>query len=251
MAVVLPVTFATLPAIPNPAASLFDQNFIALANAINAILATSGVTINAQTGITYTVVVGDLAKLVTFTNAAAIAVTLPQAIGTFTAPWFADFACLTSSTGSVTITPTTSSIDGAASIVLRPGQSLRVVSDGTNYQVERGLAGITRTFVSSGQTITSAGALTLAHGLVAQPIGTMTELVNTTGEVGYSIGDRVQMAVGAGNADNRGVSITADSANLNIRYGGAAGAFEVLNKTTGIFTAITNGSWQCVFRAWA
>src|SRR6185312_9976247 len=41
--------------------------------------------VNAQTGTTYTVQATDCGKLVTFSNAAAIAVTLPQATGSFAA----------------------------------------------------------------------------------------------------------------------------------------------------------------------
>lgn len=42
------------------------------------ILATSIVAINAQTGTTYTAVVGDVGKLITLSNAAAITFTIPQ-----------------------------------------------------------------------------------------------------------------------------------------------------------------------------
>lgn len=98
--------------------------------------------VNAQTGTTYTVVSGDQAKLVTFANASAIAVTLPQATGSFAAGWFADLTTLASSTGTATITPTTSTIDGATTLQLPPGTSVRIVSDGTNYQIQRGIGRI-------------------------------------------------------------------------------------------------------------
>lgn len=44
------------------------------------ILATSIVAINAQTGTTYTAVAGDVGKLITLTNAAAIAFTVPPSV---------------------------------------------------------------------------------------------------------------------------------------------------------------------------
>jgi hypothetical protein len=88
--------------------------------------------VNAQTGTTYTIVAGDLSKLVTFSNASSIAVTLPQATGSFAAGFYADLKNI--GVGAVTITPTTSTINGAATLVLNTGQSVRVVSDGTNYQ---------------------------------------------------------------------------------------------------------------------
>lgn len=98
--------------------------------------------VNAQTGTTYTVVDGDRAKIITLTNAASIAVTLPQAGATsaFQNGWFADFQNISASS-IVTITPTTSTIGGAATLRLFPGQGARVVSDGTNYFVVRGVGG--------------------------------------------------------------------------------------------------------------
>ena len=44
------------------------------------ILATAVVAINAQTGTTYTAVAGDVGKLVTLSNAAAIALTIPPSV---------------------------------------------------------------------------------------------------------------------------------------------------------------------------
>lgn len=94
--------------------------------------------VNAQTGTTYTVLDGDRSKLVTLTNASSIAVTLPQAGGSseFVAGWFAHFQ--NRGAGVVTITPTTSTIDGAASITLSQHQGLTIHSDGTNYFTQRG-----------------------------------------------------------------------------------------------------------------
>lgn len=91
---------------------------------------------NAQTGTTYTVLTGDRGKLVTLSNAAAIAVTLPVAGGTFPDGWFVDVQCI--GAGTATITPTTSTINGAATLVLTTGQSARIVSDGTNYRALTG-----------------------------------------------------------------------------------------------------------------
>lgn len=94
--------------------------------------------VNAQTGTTYTVADTDRSKLVTFSNSSAVAVTLPQAATSskFASGWFADFENL--NTGVVTITPTTSTINGVATYTLLKGQGVRIVSDGTNYQVQQG-----------------------------------------------------------------------------------------------------------------
>lgn len=89
--------------------------------------------VNAQTGTTYTTLTGDRSKLVTYSNAAAIAVTQPQAnSSTFSAGWF-HFA-ENIGAGAVTYTPITSTINGAATLVLRKGQWALIVSDGTNFR---------------------------------------------------------------------------------------------------------------------
>lgn len=96
------------------------------------------IAINTQTGTTYVYVDGDRGKLVTHSNGSAVAGTLPQAgaSSTFVAGWFANVANL--GAGTVTITPTTSTIDGAASITLLTNESIGIISDGANYFTVRG-----------------------------------------------------------------------------------------------------------------
>jgi hypothetical protein len=96
-------------------------------------------TFNAQTGTSYTFVAGDNTKFVTFNNGSAIAAALPQATGSFTTGWTVDAGTI--GAGTVTITPTTSTIDAtriggsaaATSITITTGKSVRLVSNGTNY----------------------------------------------------------------------------------------------------------------------
>ena len=97
--------------------------------------------VNAQTGTSYTVLNSDRGKLVTLTNASAVAVSLPQAgFGSaFIDGWFADFQ--NRGAGTVTITPATSTIDGGASVALLQNQGIRIFSNGTNYFTQRGLSG--------------------------------------------------------------------------------------------------------------
>lgn len=89
--------------------------------------------INAQTGTTYTVLSTDACALVTFSNASAIAVTLPQATGSFAAGF--GFDVQNKGVGLVTITPTTSTINGLSTLTLATNQGCTIVSDGTNWQV--------------------------------------------------------------------------------------------------------------------
>lgn len=88
--------------------------------------------VNAQSGTSYAIVTGDCGKLVSATNAASQAYTIAQAGTTgFLASWFTDLR--NNGTGTLTLTPTTSTINGGATLSLTTGQYARIVSDGTNY----------------------------------------------------------------------------------------------------------------------
>ena len=86
---------------------------------------------------TYTVLSTDNGKLLTFTNASPVAVTLPHAT---LLP--AGFNCAISNlgTGTVTLTPTTSTIDGLLSLNLTQYQGMQIYSTGSNYETVRGAA---------------------------------------------------------------------------------------------------------------
>jgi hypothetical protein len=123
--------------------------------------------VNAQVGTSYTFVASDLSKLVTLTNASAVAVTLPQATaasGSFAPGWFVDV--VNRGAGTVTITPTTSTINGGASIALAINNSVKIVSDGTNYFALQGKSAINVTGAISHNFATSNnadGSLNLAQ----------------------------------------------------------------------------------------
>lgn len=106
-------------------------------------------------------------------------------------------------------------------------------------------------YTSSDQTITSGGALTLAHGLGAIPLDIKIFLVCVTGELGYTAGDilLVNPSVSTVLGTNKGLSIVPDATNLNIRMGSAAASFDVINKGTGASAAITNVNWNLRFIA--
>jgi hypothetical protein len=121
-------------------------------------------TVNSQTGTSYTVVDGDCGKVVRFNNAASVAATLPQANGsTFVSGWTADFQNI--GAGSVTITPATSTINGNSNLVLLTNQGAHCDSDGANYTCVLGVgaaggSGVTSVVCGSGLTggtITSSG----------------------------------------------------------------------------------------------
>lgn len=94
--------------------------------------------VNAQTGTTYAILDTDRAKIITAVNAAAQAYSIAAAgaASAFQAGWFADVQNnSTNVAGIITVTPTTSTINGASTLKIQPGQYVRIVSDGTNYQV--------------------------------------------------------------------------------------------------------------------
>lgn len=145
---------------------------------------------NNQTGTSYTIVALDGGKLVTFSNAAAIAVALPAA-STLGAWWYAELQNIGNS--NVTITPTTSTIDGAASFVLGPGQGIKVLSDGTNYSTFRGL-GISLTSPAFLGTPTAPTAAVNTNttqiattAFVVGQASNATPLMNGTAAVGSSL----------------------------------------------------------------
>lgn len=153
-------------------------------------------TVNAQTGTTYTFVNTDcdptLRTVVTFSNAAAVAVTLPQAgaSGNFAA---CTIKVVNLGVGIVTITPTTSTINGTSTLVVPSKSSAVISNDSTglstgNYMAELGNSSFYSHLISAGPTtapaLTSCGttpaiAGTDTAGTVTMGTGTPTGCVIT------------------------------------------------------------------------
>jgi hypothetical protein len=109
-------------------------------------------------------------------------------------------------------------------------------------------------YESPEQTITSAGALTLAHGLGVEPVLIQVVLICKTAESGYNVGDKlfVNPNLTRSGTANQGAVVVPDTTNLNIRFGAYAGyAFTCLDKNTGVAASVSNTKWKVVFRAWA
>lgn len=121
----------------------------------------------------------------------------------------------------------------------------------TAYKVNGTAIPFTKEFVSSAQTITNGGSLALPHSLGVQPKLYVVEFTCITGEAGYTAGDEVCSEAFASNAavDNGLLAVVPDATNLNVRFNNVG--LTVINKTTGVSTAVTNGNWNVVFKAWA
>lgn len=124
----------------------------------NQLSATGGASLStaldARTSTSESIVTSDAGKFITFSNTSAVAVTLPQAGSSAGAVCPARWAVFVQNknTGLVTITPTTSTINGAATLTLGKNQGALIVSDGTNYQ----------TFFGGGDTL-GQGTVTLCY----------------------------------------------------------------------------------------
>lgn len=141
-------------------------------NWVNAVL---GVSVNAQTGVSYTIAAGDKSKLVTHSNAGAIAVTLPQAGASFPDGWY--YFTENRGAGTVTITPTTSTIDGAASLTLEQNDGVFIASDGANYYTSRGrLRTHTHATTAQGGTLDAAAIATGTFSAALLPLPTASTI---------------------------------------------------------------------------
>lgn len=111
---------------------------------------------------------------------------------------------------------------------------------------------ISSVYTSAEQTITSAGALTLAHGLGVKPSLLTFTLICKTAEHGYSVDDELYLGpVGTATSidDNRAFSAVVDGTNVNIRFGANASTFSLLSRSSGAGVALTNANWRLIVRA--
>jgi hypothetical protein len=160
--------------------------------------------VNAQTGTTYTVLSTDYGKLITYSNAAPVAVTLPAA------STLSIFNVYMSNLGAglVTITPTSGTINGAASASLVQNQSFWLISDGTNWQLFRGFgSGV----VNSG----TAGRLAYypSTGAAVSDIGSNGSLGQILQSAGGSSAPTWSTATFPGTATGTGTILRANGTN--------------------------------------
>lgn len=138
-------------------------------------------TINEQTGASYAIDVTDLQKLALLTHASAVAATIAAATTSGFGAGFT-FALKCGGAGTVTLTPTTSTINGAATLVLITGQWALIWSDGTNYFALISSAGSSTGITQTAFTSSSSagdGRFTVSHGLGYSP--TAAVIIGTAG----------------------------------------------------------------------
>jgi fibronectin-binding autotransporter adhesin len=197
---------------------------------------------NAQIGTTYTMAAGDECNIVTFSQASAVAVTLPQATTSgFTAGTV--FHLRNYGAGTVTVTPTTSSIDSQTTMVLISGQGADIYSDGTNYSTVRGSGNV---IGPASATTTDLATFNGTTGQLIQDSGIASGNVVTAASA-YTSGNLVQAAASNKTTSDSGIAtanvVTASSA------AGAAGQIpysasnnKALSYADITFNALTDGA---------
>jgi len=100
-------------------------------------------------------------------------------------------------------------------------------------------------FATTAQTVTTAGTLTIAHGLSATPTELCAYAQCTTAQEGFSIGDRVWpdgLIYTQNSVANYNWQLSADATNITVKFG--AGGLLFKNESTGAIAAMTDGNWQ-------
>lgn len=110
----------------------------------------------------------------------------------------------------------------------------------------------TDSYISTGQTITSAALLTLAHGLGAEPKIIFFYLQATASDMGYSSGDKVIVSLnGTTSSTSRTSTFYFDSTNVYMRFSDETGLFRIANKSSGVTGGIDLADWDLYVRAFA
>jgi len=144
----------------------------------------AGVTIRTVSTTSDTIAVTDRSGYITYSNASPIAIAIPQAGSAGFASGFV-FGVKNLGAGAATFTPTTSTIDGAATLVINQGDSCTIYSDNTNYfsrcaatQLVAG-TNITFTRTANGLTIASTGGGASTWNAITNPSGNLALTMGT------------------------------------------------------------------------
>jgi hypothetical protein len=190
-----------------------------------------------------------------FTTNVATATTTPSL--TFTASTFANLTVLGNVSGgaAVPVALTATELTTIPNIFTSALKGLVPLSGGGTVNFLRADGTWAKPYVprftSSDQTITAGGSLTLAHGLGASPAKVWFDLVCTTAELGFSVGQRIpgaDMTTGK-NGTGPALVVVPDATNLNVRFGSASPVFQVCRFDTGASVNLTNTSWTVRFYA--
>ncbi len=115
-----------------------------------------------------------------------------------------------------------------------------------------GSTGIGKSFFSTGQTITSAGLITLSHFLGEEPKIITYTLQCTTAEHNYSIGDRIDIDLNnTTDSTDRFNSVRKTSTQIRFRFSSVGTSFIYADANTGVAASLTNARWELYIGAFA
>lgn len=120
-----------------------------------------------------------------------------------------------------------------------------------------GLIAFSKKYDIGENAITAGGLVTLTHPMGQKFAGIALKLRCATAELGYSIGDEVSIGAGLtiSGTTSRGcmpyTQASDEATKIYIRFGSDAQSFNLLNKSTGTISAITNANWRLIGTAWA
>lgn len=205
----------------------------------------------------YTVLNTDECYELIFTASGDVLVTLPEAGagGEFTDGWHSYFK--NGGTGFVTITPTTSAINGTGILSLSPNQSVHIISNSGNYDGQRdstgGLATDSSVIAGQGNTISSLNTCSAIVGGVLNQItndgqngfiggGAHNQLDSNEADGSAIVGGAYNYATGAYSAVLGGLLNQVNS------YGAIAGGDHSVAANNsfvggGAFNDLSSGSW--------
>lgn len=130
-----------------------------------------------------------------------------------------------------------------------------VIKGSSNFDSDQEL--MVSRYLSPPQTIASGGLITLTHELVdkngnpAEPFGVDFYIECVSAEHGYSIGDKLRVALNSTTGSGSRVSsIGWDVANIYFYLSTDTTVFIAPNKTTRAPAALSNANWELYIRAW-
>ena len=185
---------------------------------------------------TYNAVAADKGKVIRFTTSSTM-LNLPAVSGNNGLWYEVENAA---SSGDVTIDPNgAETLDGLATRLLRPGDRVQLICDGTAWKTHRGAY----SFVSSNQAYALNTIFTVAHGLGERPTEFTLELVCTDagGDLGYAQNDIVEMDI-SGFGPSYGSVFRMDATNLTLHTQQTYGVY-LRNKATNAGGYVAIAKW--------
>jgi hypothetical protein len=192
----------------------------------------------------YAMLAGDKGSEIQFTTAGAT-------LGLLAAATAGNGATLAirnaAASGDVTIDPNgAETLDGLATRLLRPGDRVLIRCDGTSWATVSGAYSFTTAEIN----LAAAMASTDAHGLGGYPDRIKSVLRCKTAELGYAVGDEVEVAYAFYNGyESNNAQVFGNASDLK-SIQGATNKWYLAHATTGTVTQVTAARWKLVLKAW-